>query len=110
MAIPEITLDELATRIESDPSTVRLVDVREIDEYESGHVPGATLVVLSTVPDNVDVFRGEGPVYVICKTGPRSRRACEYLSAQGIDAVNVAGGTLGWRMSGREVVEGDQPS
>jgi rhodanese-related sulfurtransferase len=109
MAIAEITVDELAELIEAGPTRVRLVDVREVDEYVSGHVPGAELVVLSTVPDHVDVFRGEGPVYVICKTGPRSRRACEFLEAQGLDVVNVAGGTLGWKLSGREVVEGDQP-
>ena len=68
----------------------------------------AVLVPLATVPDNVDAFRGEGPVYVICKTGARSARACEFLAAQGVEAVNVAGGTLAWIRSGREYVSGDE--
>jgi rhodanese-related sulfurtransferase len=43
---------------------------------------------------------------VICKTGARSMRACEFLATQGIDAVNVAGGTLAWIRSGRDYVSG----
>jgi rhodanese-related sulfurtransferase len=35
-------------------------------------------------------------VYVICARGGRSAKAVEHLRQQGIDAVNVAGGTLGW--------------
>ena len=37
-------------------------------------------------------------------------RACEFLAEQGFDAVNVAGGTLAWIASGRDVVAGDQPA
>ena len=59
-------------------------------------------------PDNVDAFRGDGPVYVICKTGPRSLRACEFLAAPGVEAVNVAGGTLAWIRSGRDYVSGNE--
>lgn len=111
MAILEITVEELAAKIEADnDGVVRLIDVREVDEYESGHVPGARLVVLGAVANNVDAFRGDGPTYVICRSGARSMRACEFLDDQGVDAVNVAGGTISWMMSGREVVVGDLPS
>jgi len=55
-------------------------------------------------------LRGDGPVHVICKSGGRSMRACEFLDEQGVDAVNIAGGTMSWVMSGRDVVMGDQPS
>ncbi|HEX4983059.1 MAG TPA: rhodanese-like domain-containing protein [Ilumatobacteraceae bacterium] len=104
MAISEISVDELAERLATGS---RLIDVREHDEFDSGHVPGAVHVALGTVPDNVGLFRGEGPAYVICRSGGRSLRACEFLAEQGVEAVNVAGGTLAWQMSGRtvEVVE-----
>jgi rhodanese-related sulfurtransferase len=36
-------------------------------------------------------------------------RACEFLTQQGIDVINVAGGTLDWISSGRPVVTGDTP-
>lgn len=111
MAITEITTDELAAALDSTSSVPgRLIDVREVDEYVDGHVPGARLVVLGTVPDNVDAFRGDGPTYVICKSGGRSMRACELLSDQGLDVINIAGGTMAWTMSGREVVKGESPS
>lgn len=87
----------------------RVVDVRETDEYEAGHVPGAVHVALGTVPDRVDAFAGESPTYVICKSGGRSLRACEFLAGQGVQAINVAGGTMAWLAAGRPVVEGSRP-
>ena len=86
-----------------------LVDVREDDEYADGHVASALHIALSTVPDRVSEIPASGPVYVICALGGRSARAAEFLRAQGIDAINVAGGTNGWVDSGRAVVVGDSP-
>jgi rhodanese-related sulfurtransferase len=109
MAVPEISVDTLAENLAAAGSKARLIDVREVDEYREGHVAGAELIVLGTVPDNIDQFRGEGPTYIICKSGARSMRAAEFLATQGIDATNVAGGTMGWMRSGRPVVAGDSP-
>ena len=112
MAIEEIDVDELAERMDAANkagAAVRLIDVREVSEYTEGHVPGAELIVLGTVPDNVDRFGGDGPAYVICKSGARSMRAAEYVAAQGIEAINIAGGTMAWIRSGRDVVTGDAP-
>jgi rhodanese-related sulfurtransferase len=107
MSIREVSVDELETALAAGG---RVIDVREEHEYTEGHVPGAVLVVLSTVPDNVDAFRGEPAPFVICRSGARSMKACEHLAEHGVDAVNVAGGTMAWMMSGRPVVAGDQPS
>jgi len=93
MSVSEISVAELAPLLERG---ARLIDVREPDEYAEARVPGAVLVPLGTVPDNVDAFRGDGPTYVICARGGRSMRAAEFVAEQGIEAVNVAGGTLGW--------------
>jgi rhodanese-related sulfurtransferase len=87
---------------------VRLIDVREPDEYAEGHVPGAVLVPLQTVPDHLDAFEGPGTTYVICKGGGRSMQACEYVAQRGAEVVNVAGGTMAWIMSGRDVASGGQ--
>jgi rhodanese-related sulfurtransferase len=103
MAIPEITVDALAERLAEGS---RLIDVREPDEYEAAHVPGARLVPLATVPDQLDAFRSDGPTYVICRSGARSMRACEYVASHGIDVVNVEGGTTAWLLSGREHATG----
>lgn len=103
MAIAEITVDELADRLASG---ARLIDVREPAEYDEAHVPGAVLVPLGTVPDRVDAFRGDGPTYVICRSGARSMKACEVVAEHGIDVVNVAGGTMAWVTSGRDYATG----
>lgn len=103
MTVPEISVDELAPLLEEG---ARLVDVREPDEYAQARVPGGVLIPLGSVPDHVDELRGEGTTYVICRSGARSMRACELLAAQGVDVANVAGGTLAWIESGRDVVAG----
>lgn len=101
MTVQEISVDELAPLIEAG---ARLVDVRKPDEFAQARVPGGILVPLATVPDRIDAFRGEGTTYVICRSGARSMRACEFLADRGVDVANVAGGTLAWIASGRDVV------
>ena len=103
MTVPEISVDELAPLLSAG---ARIVDVREPDEYEQARVPGGVLVPLATVPDHIDTFRGDGTTYVICRSGARSMHACEFLAQQGIDVANVAGGTLAWIASGRDVESG----
>ena len=107
MSVSEVTIEELESALHSG---ALLVDVREPDEYEAGHVPGAILVPLATVPSAIDQFSPDSTTYVICQSGARSYRACEFLVDQGLDAVNVEGGTMAWIISGRGTVAGDQPA
>lgn len=93
MDLPEIDVAELAiARSGGTP----LIDVREPEEYDEARVPGAHLIPLGEVPDRVDEVPSEGTVYVICARGGRSAKAVEFYRTRGIDAVNVAGGTLAW--------------
>jgi rhodanese-related sulfurtransferase len=103
MTINEITVDELAAILEQGG---RVVDVREVAEFESARIEGVTLIPLGSVPDRVDAFRGDDTTYVICRSGGRSMQACEFVAAQGADVVNVVGGMLAWIASGRDVVSG----
>lgn len=106
MDVPEIDIAEAARR---HGSGIPVIDVREPDEYVEGHVPGAPLIPLGEVVERVDEVPRDGEVLIICKAGGRSRKAAEFLRAQGIDAVNIAGGTMAWIEAGHEVVTGDQP-
>ena len=106
MSVPEISTDELADRLDGP---ITLIDVRQPDEYRNGHVPGARLVPLDTVPDELEALRDLGPLTIICQAGGRSMRAAEYLVANGVDATNVAGGTGAWLQAGRPVNIGDEP-
>ncbi len=108
MAIDEISVNELTSLVENGSL---VVDVREPDEYESGHIPGAILVPLSTVLSNTSEFESDETVYVVCRSGGRSMQACEMLNEVGISTVvNVAGGTMGWITLGNEIVTGEHPS
>jgi rhodanese-related sulfurtransferase/molybdopterin-guanine dinucleotide biosynthesis protein A len=93
MPVPEIDVHELAAAREAGAV---LIDVREPNEHEEARVPGAVLIPLGQVPDRVEEIPADGTVYVICARGGRSAKAVEHLRARGIDAVNVAGGTIGW--------------
>jgi rhodanese-related sulfurtransferase len=107
MEVPEIDVAELA-KLRAEGGTT-LIDVREPDEYDAAHVPGAVLVPLATVPDRLDEVPSEGPVYVICAKGGRSLRAAEFYRSQGLDAINVAGGTTAWVEAGEPVDTGLEP-
>lgn len=87
----EITVHDLAAL----GPEARIVDVREPEEWAAGHVGHAVHVPLATVPDHLHHFDGT-PTYVICRSGNRSARACEFAAAQGLDAVNVVGGMIAW--------------
>ena len=83
-----------------------LFDVRQPDEYEEARAPGAALVPLAEVPERIGEFPTDRTVYVICKSGGRSAKAVEHLRANGVDAVNVDGGTMAWIEAGNAVDRG----
>lgn len=104
--VPQISPAELASRL----GDVLVVDVRQPDEYVSGHARTAQLIPLAEVPDHAGELPRDQEVYVVCRSGGRSTMAAEFLIGQGVQAVNVAGGMLAWVDAGLEVVEGNQPA
>ena len=84
MAVNEVTVEQLKQAVEAG---ARVIDVREPDEYHSGHVPNARLVPLAEVPENIDAFQSDQIVYVVCLSGGRSMRACEFLHGVGVSNV-----------------------
>jgi rhodanese-related sulfurtransferase len=80
--------------------------VREPDEHEEARVPGAALIPLGEVPDRLGEVPTDQTVYVICARGGRSAKAVEHYRSQGIDAINVAGGTLAWIDAGHPTDHG----
>ena len=106
MSVREIVIDELKIALNGG---AKIIDVREADEYESGHVPTAKHIPLATIPNSLDLFRSNDDVYLVCHSGGRSMRACEFLHEQGItNVVNVIGGPAGWIALGHPVTTGRQ--
>ena len=106
MQIPEIDVHELARR--RDEGAV-VIDVRQPDEYEDAHVPGARLIPLGEVNQRLHEVPADREVLLICRTGVRSLKAAEVMAAAGRRPVNIAGGTLAWIEAGRPVVQGPEP-
>jgi rhodanese-related sulfurtransferase len=98
VAVEEITVDELAVRMEAGAV---LLDVREANEIAQVRVPGIVAIPLGDVPHRIEDIPEGDELYVICRSGARSARACEIIMASGRRAVNVAGGTIAWVESGR---------
>ncbi len=101
--MPEIDITQAA---EARTRQVPLVDVREPDEYEEGHVPGAINIPVDRLPDRVDELDRSAPVHVICASGRRSAAMADFLTEAGFDATSVAGGTTAWIRAGHPVETG----
>ena len=69
-----------------------LVDVREVDEFESLRLEGARNLPLSQLADTYEQLDKDQLYYVICKSGMRSARACQFLAEQGYEVIKVQGG------------------
>jgi rhodanese-related sulfurtransferase len=100
---------DLAGFAEAYEAGAALVDVRNLDEYVAGHVPGAVLIPLPELAARQEEIPAGDPLYVICAAGGRSLAAAKALAEAGYPAVSVAGGTNGWIERGGRVVSGEQP-
>ena len=100
---PEVDLDEMQRALEAGEV---VVDVREQEEYERGHVPGVRLIPLSQLQERWEEIPRDGRVYVVCQVGARSLNAATALRQAGLDAVSVAGGTKQWQEEGRPIETG----
>ena len=76
---------------------ITILDVREVDEFQAGHIEGAENAPLSTLENGYEQLDSSKRYYVICQGGMRSERACQFLEAKGFDVVNVEGGMNQWK-------------
>lgn len=80
------------------PDDATIIDVREDDEWVAGHIEGALHVPLADIPASLDDLPLDDDMYIICRTGGRSRRAAAWLDENGFDAINVDGGMGAWNL------------
>jgi queuine tRNA-ribosyltransferase len=83
-----------------------ILDVREPDEVAQARIDGARHIPLSALVERLDEVPRDRTVYVMCHVGGRSAQATQYLEANGVDAVNITGGILGWYRAGLPVTMG----
>lgn len=92
----KITAQEAKMRI--DQGTVTIVDVRRAEEYKETHIPGAILVPLDTIQDQMpeSLPNKDAILLIYCRTGNRSKQASEQFLKLGYANVYDFGGIIDW--------------
>ncbi|MBD1896712.1 rhodanese-like domain-containing protein [Coleofasciculus sp. FACHB-129] len=95
--IPQISVEELASRLADSPESLQLVDVREPQEVAIASIEGFENLPLSEFADWADQIHAQfdphAETLVLCHHGIRSAQMCQWLQMQGFTNVkNVAGG------------------
>jgi rhodanese-related sulfurtransferase len=98
--LPQIDVAELKARLAED-SRLRVYDVRRPREYAAAHVPGAISLPLDRLAKEIDGGAPAGPAAIICASGYRSSIAGSLLlQRNGVEPINVVGGTSAWIAAG----------
>lgn len=89
---------EEAKQMMSDYPDAVILDVREADEYNSGHIPDAVLLPYGDIPEKAHIVLPdkEKMILIYCRSGRRSKIAAESLTALGYTAVYEFGGIIDW--------------
>ncbi|MEF9951601.1 MAG: rhodanese-like domain-containing protein [Clostridium sp.] len=84
--------------IDSIIDKLSLIDIREPEEYTKGHLPTAKNIPMKELVEFADDYLDKSKEYhIVCQAGGRSARMCRFLSSNGFNVVDVAGGTMGYK-------------
>ena len=112
--IEMIDPDELAERLDgaangspAHPNIV-VLDVRDADEFEGGHIPGSVHIPFGELPERSGELPRDGTIAAVCSGGKRSGLAASLLQREGFERVlHVANGGVGtWERQGRPIEAG----
>jgi rhodanese-related sulfurtransferase len=88
---------------------VDVVDVREVPEWLTGHLPTARHVSLGRLRTGVKALLPRDNVIFVCAAGKRSHMAAQLAVAAGLKQVyNLEGGTKAWKAAGYELIRSTQ--
>ncbi|HSD41152.1 MAG TPA: MBL fold metallo-hydrolase [Burkholderiales bacterium] len=110
--VPFMSLEELKARVESGERDLVVLDVRERDAYEAGHIPGARLLPRGQLElrVNQDLPDPTPRILAYCEFGRVSTLAAATLREMGFQrAVALDGGMKAWREAGFPVKPGNEP-
>lgn len=93
----EVTVQDMRNALQNPKLGIKVLDVREADEYEISRVEGVPLVPLSTLPERFTQLDPNQQYYLHCKGGVRSLKALKFLKEQGFKYIkSVKGGITAW--------------
>ncbi len=93
----EVSVQEMKRALDNPGLNIKVIDVRDPDEYEICHVNGVPQIPLGTLPQRFTELDPNQQIYIHCKSGVRSMKALNFLREQGYKYVkSVKGGILAW--------------
>jgi len=93
----EVTVQDMKRALDDPKLGVKVIDVREPDEYEIAHIQGVPQVPLSQLGQRFTELDPNHQYYIHCKSGVRSMKALLFLREQGFKYLkNVKGGIAAW--------------
>ena len=96
----QTTAVDPATASELISGGAQAVDVRGDDEFETGHIPGATHIRLDRLTRESPELDQGRPIVFYCRAGNRSDLAAGAFRSSGFEAYHVDGGLLAWAEAG----------
>ncbi len=100
-SIKELEAPELAQRLDDQSDDIHVIDVREMNEFTRGTMPGAKAMPMASIPVRLNELQQDKELVIICRSGARSAQVCMFLQQQGFDKVfNLRGGLISWAQLG----------
>lgn len=97
----------VAQALEKRSAGAFILDVRQPDEWDEYHMPGATLIPLNELAGRTDEVPKDREVVVVCRSGNRSATGRDILKEAGFaEVASMAGGMSEWRSAGYPTVTG----
>jgi rhodanese-related sulfurtransferase len=104
--VPSVDASEFQARLKNGQRPL-VIDVRQPDEYRTGHIAGAKLIPLGELSRRMKEIPQNREIVCVCASGSRSSSATRALAQAGFNVLNLKGGMLGWSRQSLPVKKGD---
>ena len=103
--MPSVSAAELNEKMKQ-PKRPLVLDVRQPEEFRTGHIIGAKLIPLGELGRRLGELPKDKEIVCVCASGSRSSSATKMLMRAGYNAVNMKGGMTSWSYTGLSMKKG----
>ena len=104
--LPSLNALELSEKLKNARRPL-VIDVRQPEEYRTGHIAGSKLIPLGELGKRVNELPKDREIVCVCASGNRSRSATKFLIGSGYNAFDMQGGMFRWQRAELPVKKGN---